>query len=108
MLPLRVLLCQSLRQLLTVLLFRRLTLLGGLLYLTKERRCSAECVCERRGGEGGREGRVSIAPALSAPMMALLECLIKPLLVYYPESRRWQGWRPFGFGTRCLMKYSER
>lgn len=66
-LPLRVLLCQSLRQLLTVLLFRRLTLLRGLLYLTKERRCSAECVCERRGGEGGEGGtRFHRARAVSA------------------------------------------
>lgn len=39
------------KQLLTVLLFRRVTLLGGVLYLMKEQPCSAECVCEPRRGE---------------------------------------------------------
>lgn len=43
-LPLRGLLYQNLLQLLTVLLFRRLTLLGGLLNLTKEQPCSAVAV----------------------------------------------------------------
>lgn len=40
-------------------------------------------------------------------MMALLVCLIKPLLVYFPVWCYWQKWFPLGFGTLQLMKYSE-
>lgn len=44
---------------------------------------------------------------LCMAMMALLVCLIKPLLVHFPVWWHWQKRSPFGFGTQQLMKYSK-
>lgn len=44
---------------------------------------------------------------LCMAMMALLVCLIKPLLGHFPVWWHWQKRSPSGFGTRQLMKYSK-
>ena len=44
---------------------------------------------------------------LCMAMMALLVCLIKPLLVHFPVWWHWQKRSPFGFGAQRLMKYSK-
>lgn len=48
-------------------------------------------------------GKISRNPHTA--MMALLVCLIKPLLVHFPVWWHWQKWFPSGFGTRPLMKH---